>query len=165
MDSKVFGKDIKDIPSCGDLDLRIARDGTWYYKNSPIQRKPLVRLFASVLHKDGDGVYWLVTPVERCKVEVEDAPFLAVELRVEGEGEQTTYDFRTNVEEWVPLGPKHPLLISNGIPYIALDKNLTAKIDRALYYHLVERAAIDMDQLVLWSRGQKYSLGDWRETI
>src|SRR6201993_1762027 len=86
---------------CGDLDMRIARDGTWFYRGSPIGRLPLVKLFASVLRREADGRYWLVTPAERGLVEVEDVPFLAVAVTVEGEGRDQRLIFRTNLDEFV----------------------------------------------------------------
>lgn len=164
MDSKIFGKDIKDIPSCGDLDLRIARDGAWYYRHSPIGRKALVKLFASILHRDGKGDFWLVTPVERCKVEVEDAPFLAVDCRRSGKGEDATLDLYTNIEDWVEVGSSHPLYLKKGIPYVSMPRNLFAKINRPLYYELVNIAEEEDHHLVIWSRGQRYILGNFHET-
>ena len=85
--------------------MRIARDGTWYYRGSPIARKPLVKLFASVLKRDAQGDYWLITPVERGRIEVEDAPFTAVELATAGSGPEQVLSFRSNLDEWVEAGP------------------------------------------------------------
>src|SRR5438552_12468528 len=95
-------------PFCGDLDLRIAADGTWFYMQTPIGRPALVRLFASVLKREG-GRYYLVTPVEKCGIVVDDAPFLAVELNVEPGPAGQTLHFRTNVDDWVACGPDHAL--------------------------------------------------------
>src|SRR5260370_33998037 len=89
----------------GDLDMRIARDGTWFYRGSPISRMPLVKLFASVLRRERDGSYWLVTPAERGRVTVEDAPFIAVAVDREGEGRDQRLIFRTNLDEIVTAGP------------------------------------------------------------
>src|SRR6201985_3426327 len=96
-------------PFCGDLDMRIGTDGTWYYLKTPIGRAALVKLFASVLKREGDR-YFLVTPVEKCGIQVDDAPFLAVEMAVE-DGTQygRVLNFRTNVDDWVACGPEHPL--------------------------------------------------------
>src|ERR1035437_2130061 len=95
-------------PFCGDIDMRIAADGTWFYQKTPIGRPALVRLFASVLKREGDK-YFLVTPVEKCGIVVDDAPFLAVEMKVEhGPGGQMLH-FRTNVDDWVVCGPDHVL--------------------------------------------------------
>jgi hypothetical protein len=130
-------------PFCGDLDMRIAADGTWYYLKTPIGRPALVKLFASVLKREGDR-YYLVTPVEKCGITVEDAPFLAVELRVEGTGPERVLHFRTNVDDWVACGPEHRLRFerevdSGGLkPYLHVRRDLWAKVTRALFYDLVE---------------------------
>jgi hypothetical protein len=127
----------------GDLDMRIARDGTWFYRRSPIARLPLVKLFASVLRREPDGRYWLVTPAERCRIEVEDVPFLAVALAVEGEGREQQLIFRTNLDDIVTAGPDHPLRVETAAsgapaPYILVRDNLEAKIGRPVFYDLVE---------------------------
>src|ERR1700757_992518 len=95
-------------PFCGDLDMRIAADGTWFYMKTPIGRPALVKLFASVLKREGDS-YFLVTPVEKCGITVDDAPFLAVELNVENGAAGRVLHFRTNVDDWVECGPDHVL--------------------------------------------------------
>ena len=95
-------------PYCGDLDMRIAADGTWFYLKTPIGRPALVKLFASVLKREGDK-YFLVTPVEKCGIQVDDAPFLAVELNVEELTDGRVLNFRTNVDDWVCCGPEHAL--------------------------------------------------------
>ena len=130
-------------PFCGDLDMRIATDGTWYYLKTPIGRPALVKLFASVLKREGDR-YFLVTPVEKCGITVDDAPFLAVEMRVEGAASGRVLHFRTNVDDWVACGPDHALLFepepdTGGLkPYLHVRRNLWAKVTRALFYDLVE---------------------------
>src|SRR5215475_1763889 len=96
-------------PFCGDIDMRIAADGLWYYMNSPIGRMPLVKLFSSIIRLDDDGKYYLVTPVEKCGIRVDDAPFLAIRMRVEGEGKSRKIYFETQVEDEVAAGPEHPL--------------------------------------------------------
>src|SRR4029077_17229470 len=93
------------------LDMRIESDGTWHYRGSPINRMPLVKLFASVLRREGDGSYWLVTPAERGRVAVEDAPFIAVAVEVQGGGRDQCLIFRTNLDEIVTAGPEHPLRV------------------------------------------------------
>src|SRR6202040_811642 len=95
-------------PFCGDLDMRIASDGTWFYLKTPIGRPALVKLFASVLKREGDK-YYLVTPVEKCGILVEDAPFLAVELKVDTRASRRHLHFRTNVDDWIACGPQHAL--------------------------------------------------------
>lgn len=130
-------------PFCGDIDMRIAADGTWFYQKTPIGRPALVRLFASVLKREGDK-YFLVTPVEKVGIIVEDAPFLAVELKIEGEGEGRSLRFRTNVDDWVPVGPGHALRFeqdadNDGLkPFLHVRCDLWAKVTRALFYDLVE---------------------------
>jgi hypothetical protein len=129
-------------PFCGDLDLRIAADGTWHYLKTPIGRPALVKLFASVLKREGDR-YYLVTPVEKCGIQVEDAPFLAVELRVEKEPGAQVLHFRTNVDDWVACGEGHalrfePETLTGGLrPYLHVRRNLWAKVTRALFFDLV----------------------------
>ena len=130
-------------PYCGDLDIRIAADGTWYYLKTPIGRPALVRLFASVLKREGDK-YFLVTPVEKIGITVDDAPFLAVEMAVEAQAEGRVLNFRTNVDEWVACGPEHALRFepepgTGGLkPYLHVRRDLWALVTRALFYDLVE---------------------------
>ena len=130
-------------PFCGDLDMRIAADGTWHYLKTPIGRPALVKLFASVLKREGDK-YFLVTPVEKCGIVVEDAPFLAVELEVETQAGGRVLHFRTNVDDWVACGPAHALRFepepqTGGLkPYLHVRAHLWAKVTRALFYDLVE---------------------------
>jgi hypothetical protein len=126
-------------PFCGDIDMRIAADGTWFYMKTPIGRPALVKLFASVLKREGDK-YFLVTPVEKVGIVVDDAPFLAVEMQVEGD----VLQFRTNVDDWVTAGPGHALRFepepTGGLrPYLHVRRDLWARVTRALFYDLVER--------------------------
>lgn len=156
---------------CGDVDIRIARDGTWFYHGSPIGRKPLVKLFASVLRREADGDYWLVTPAERCRIRVDDAPFTAVEMSIEGEGHNRQLTFRTNVDEIVKAGPDHPLRIvvdpatGEPSPYIYVRDGLEALIIRAVFYDLVDLGD-EVPQpdgstaFGVWSGGTFFSLGD-----
>ena len=130
-------------PFCGDLDMRIAADGTWFYLKTPIGRPALVKLFASVLKREGDK-YFLVTPVEKCGIVVDDAPFLAVELAVEESAAGRELNFRTNVDDWVQCGPPHALRFepqagTGGLkPYLHVRRGLWAKVTRALFFDLVE---------------------------
>jgi uncharacterized protein len=133
-------------PDCGDIAMRIASDGTWFYQASPIGRIGLVKLFASVLKREGDR-YYLVTPVEKCGILVDDAPFLAVELARESDRQGVEcLHFRTNVDDWVTCGPEHPLRFdpepgTGGLkPYLHVRYNLWAKVTRSLLYDLVELA-------------------------
>src|SRR5277367_4681583 len=128
-------------PNCGDIDMRIAADGTWFYCGSPIGRLPLVQLFASVLRREADR-YVLVTPVEKVGIRVNDAPFLAVEMRVEDEADELRLVFRTNVEDLVTVDSEHPLRFERGTaeglkPYVRVRGDLWALIKRALLYDLV----------------------------
>jgi hypothetical protein len=143
---------------CGDIGLRIGRDGTWYYQDSPIGRKPLVKLFASVLRHENDGKYYLVTPVEKVPVAVEDAPFLAVSMQAEGRGEAQVLSFRTNLDEVVVAGSGHPLSFRaerNGsfTPFILVRDGLQARLVRPVYYDLVDAAVAAGDELGVWSGG------------
>ena len=130
-------------PFCGDLDMRIAADGTWFYLKTPIGRLPLVKLFASVLKREGDK-YFLVTPVEKCGIQVDDAPFLAVELAVEESAAGRVLNFRTNVDDWVQCGSSHALRFepqagTGGLkPYLHVRRDLWAKVTRTLFFDLVE---------------------------
>lgn len=133
-------------PYCGEIDMRIAADGTWFYQGTPIGRPALVKLFASVLRKDPER-FVLVTPVERVGIAVEDAPFLAVEMAVEGEGDGRRLAFRTNVDDVVTVGPEHPLVFSrddhDGVkPYVKVRGELWALVTRALAYDLAEMAEL-----------------------
>ncbi len=130
-------------PFCGNLDMRIAADGTWFYLNTPIGRPALVKLFASVLKREGDG-YFLVTPAEKCGIQVDDVPFLAVELDIEQGAGGRVLHFRTNVDDWVACGPEHPLRFepesgTGGLkPYVHVRRGLWARVTRALFFDLVE---------------------------
>jgi hypothetical protein len=130
-------------PFCGDIDMRIAADGTWFYLKTPIGRPALVKLFASVL-KHEDGKFFLVTPVEKIGITVDDAPFTAVEMRLDGEGAARALSFRTNVDDWVACGPGHalrfePEAATGGLkPYLHVRRDLWALVTRALFYDLVE---------------------------
>ncbi|AWJ86535.1 proteophosphoglycan precursor (plasmid) [Azospirillum sp. TSH58] len=128
------------------FDIRIARDGTWFHEGDPIRRIELVKLFATVLRRDGAGDFWLVTPVERGRIVVEDTPFVAVEMAASGDGDEQVVSFRTNLDEWVECGPDHPIRVvhnpENGepTPYILIRNGLEARILRSVYYELVDRA-------------------------
>lgn len=153
---------------CGDIDMRIARDGTWYYLGTPIGRKPMVRLFSTIIRRDGDD-YFLITPVEKVGIQVEDAPFVAVTLQVEGEGETQVLRFTTNVEDEVSAGEEHPIRVvidpatQEPSPYVLVRRNLEALIHRNVFYQLVELAVereIDGESwLGVWSAGQFYPIG------
>ena len=129
-------------PFCGDLDMRIAGDGTWFYLGTPIGRTALVRLFSTILKRE-DGKHFLVTPVEKVGITVDDAPFLAVEMRKEGDPHDRVLRFRTNVDDWVTCDRAHPLRFETAddgglMPYLHVRADLWAKVTRALYYDLVD---------------------------
>jgi uncharacterized protein len=151
-------------PFCGDIPMRIARDGTWFYMNSPIGRKPLYKLFSSILRHDDDGKYYLVTPVEKCGIEVEDAPFLAVRMQAEGEGAGQRITLETNVDDIVAVGPAHPLRFAEepetrGLkPYVRIRANLDALVARALFYDLVALGSVEGDWFGVWSEGRFFPM-------
>jgi hypothetical protein len=131
-------------PFCGDIDMEIRADGTWFYMGTPIGRQPLVRLFSTVLRKDDDGRTYLVTPVEKVGIRVQDAPFLAVEMAVSGKGEDQVLTFRTNLGDVAVAGPEHALrfeIYGENLelkPYLHVRGNLEALVSRAVMYDLVE---------------------------
>ena len=155
-------------PYCGEIGLRIASDGSWSYLQSPIGRASLVKLFASVLRKDGDGRHYLVTPVEKIGIEVEDSAFLGVEMAVRGRGKRQDLVLRTNVDDVVTAGPEHPLRFVKDVqtgglkPYLLVRGRLEARLTRALTYDLVELGqveAIDGEEVFgVWSGGNFFAI-------
>ncbi len=160
---------------CRDLPFLIRRDGTWLYRGSVVQRKELVCLFASVLTRDSEGTYWLQTPVERGRIIVEDAPFVAVELDWRGMGGAQVLSFRTNVDQCVTAGPRHALRVHQDprteepTPYLLVRPGqgaapIEARINRATYYELVALSVPEVvggkRQLGVWSCQQFFPLGD-----
>ena len=124
--------------SCGDFEMRIDRHGVWHYRGSPIGRLRLVKLFATVLRRGPDGGYWLVTPAEQGRIEVEDVPFVAVELGHEGAGAAQTLSLRTNLDDWVRVGDAHPLTTRTDadgaeVPYVTVRDKLDARITRSVF--------------------------------
>jgi hypothetical protein len=145
-------------PFCGDIDMEIRADGTWFYMGTPIGRAPLVRLFSTVLRKDEDGNTYLVTPVERVGIRVIDAPFLAVEMNVMGDGEGQLMTFRTNVGDVVEAGPEYPLRFviageNNELkPYLLIRGRLEALVSRAVMYELVDLGeTVDIDGVEMFA--------------
>ncbi|MBR9650142.1 DUF1285 domain-containing protein [Thalassovita aquimarina] len=130
-------------PFCGDLDMRIARDGTWFYQGTPIGRPELVHLFSTILRKDDDK-YFLVTPVEKVGITVDDAPFVAVDFEVEGTGRDQVLSFTTNVGDYTKAGPQAPIRVERNAetgepsPYVLVRANLEALIDRKSFYRLID---------------------------
>lgn len=154
---------------CGDLDIRIDRRGVWHYQGTPIPRKDMVCLFASALTRDAHGAYWLVTPAEMGRIEVEDAPFLAVELFTAGAGREQVLSFRTNVDEIVTVDDDHPLEVltdpesGEPSPYVMIRDGIPARLTRPVYYEVVARGheeKIDGEQFYgVWSAGSFFVLG------
>ena len=143
---------------CGDSAMRIARDGTWYHEGSPIGRQAMVRLFSTILRREPDGRFVLVTPVEKLDIEVEDAPFTAVELKTEGEGLSRSLAFRLNTGDLVVAGPEHPLRFPAGAdgphPYLEVRRGLDALVARPVYYELANLALAEgAEPAGLWSSG------------
>ena len=169
------GKPGRPRVECGDMPFLIKRDGTWLYRGTPINRRELVCLFAGVLKREADGSFWLETPVERGRIEVEDAPFVAVEMAWTGDERDQVLSFRTNVDEMVTAGPDHPIRVAHDLltceptPYLRLRNGvgaapIEARINRSVYYELVALAVPRFwhgrHVLGVWSCGQFFSLGD-----
>ncbi|HEY1961295.1 MAG TPA: DUF1285 domain-containing protein [Rhizomicrobium sp.] len=151
---------------CGEIDIRIARDGTWFHQGTPVGRRELVRLFSTILRRDRDG-YYLVTPAEKMRIEVEDAPFLAVLLEVRGRGREQQLMFTTNVGDEVVADAEHPIRVENAAdtgepaPYVHVRAGLDARISRNVFYQLADIAvAGDRDgELGVWSAGVFFPIG------
>ena len=148
---------------CGDSEMRIARDGSWYHQGAPIARVNLVRLFSSILRREPDGSFALVTPVEKLNIEVEDAPFVAVEMKSEGGGPDRRLAFRLNTGDLVVAGPDHRLRFEAAEegprPYLEVRGGLDALIARPVYYELVDLALVEGDVAPgLWSDGAFFPL-------
>jgi len=160
-----------DPPFMGDLDIHVARDGRWFYEGREMQRQALKALFASIMRLESDGEYYLVTPVEKFRIRVEDAPFIAHTLEVVNEGsvEQVLW-LHTNMDEQLAIGDRHPLTTyrdpesGEQMPYVLVRRNLQARIERNAFYHLVEHAeqrSIDgRTHLGVISQGRFFSLGE-----
>ncbi len=152
-----------DPPFCGDLDMRIARDGTWFYLGTPIGRFELVRLFSSILKKE-DGKYFLVTPVEKVGITVDDAPFVAVDFEPAGQGRDQVLTFVTHVGDRAEAGPDHPIRVvrdpdtGEPSPYVLIRAELEALIDRKSFYRLVELGTHHEGWFGLWSGGRFFPI-------
>lgn len=157
-----------DPPLCENVNMKISRDGKWYFMNSPIGREKMVKLFSSVLRLDDDGNYYLVTPVEKILLEVEDKPYVIKTYNKEKINNKLVYLFQTNVGDIVPLSKKNPLHVEinsktkEPSPYILVRKNLEALISRNVFYQLVEESELDKEtnQLKIESDGEIFLLGD-----
>ena len=166
-ESKPAPVDLWDPPYCGELDIRIARDGQWYYNNSPIGRKRLVKLFSNILKKEGN-IYYLVTPVEKIKIKVDDVPFVIVDMEYTKEGKSQVISFLTNTETKIILSKENPLRIEfnkktrEPSPYVTVRKNLEGLIDRKTFYRLADRCEIYLHRrepwLGIWSTGKFFPI-------
>ncbi len=153
----------------GEIDMRIARDGTWYHEGKPIRRIPMVQLFASILRLDDDGEHYLVTPVEKVRIEVEDCPFVMELMEIEGEGKDQVIRFSNALEETVEVDGSHPLTVTSDSetgephPVVEVRSGLKGLLNRAVFYRLVNSAEQhqDGDESVtgVWSKGQFFELG------
>lgn len=144
----------------GDSEMRIASDGRWFHQNGEIRRPAMVRAFSSLIRRDGDGSFWLVTPYERLSIIVEDAPFIAVELRTESAANQRQMAFRLNTDDLVIADTDHALEF-RPLPYLHVRDGLWAKISRPVYYELAELALAEgNDPLGLWSNGAFFLIGE-----
>jgi len=147
-------------PNCGDIDIRIRKDGVWFHEGTPIGREALVRLFSTVLRKDDDGIY-LVTPVEKLRIEVEDAPFVAV--RVDRDGK--VLRFTTNVGDEIEAGPENPIRVEmdeetgEPRPYVHVRRGLEALIARPVFYELVEMSEPQGGVMAVSSNGEWFTVG------
>ena len=160
---------------CGDLDIRIDRDGQWFYHGTPIGRKALVKLFASVLRRGDDGRYWLETPAEKGEIIVEDAAFMAVALTVHGSDAAQRLEFRTNTDETVIADGDHPLRIAldsdtqEPSPYVLVRDGLEARLTRPVFYELVDlgmELTVDGAQIYgVWSTGHFFRIGPVPEEL
>ena len=148
---------------CGDLDMRIARDGTWFYLGTPIGRPELVRLFSTILKKEGDK-YFLVTPVEKVGITVDDAPFVAVDFEPDGNDREQVLTFTTNVGDTAQAGPDHPIRVVRDAetgepsPYVHIRADLEALIDRKSFYRLVELGAHHDNWFGIWSANEFFPI-------
>ena len=153
-----------------DLDLVIARDGRWFYQGREMERQALRKLFASIMRREADGDYYLLTPVEKYRIQVEDAPFIAHSMQVEGEGDAQTIWFTTNMDDVFALGDAHPLMVrrnpetGDDVPYLLVRRNLEARVERNAFYHLTElaeqRTINGRDHYGVTSLGSFFSLGE-----
>lgn len=143
----------------GDSEMRIAADGKWYHQGGEITRPAMIRAFSSLLRRDPDGSYWLVTPQQKLSIAVDDAPFIAVEMHSDGEGSERALAFRLNSDDLVFADGEHPIELRNALPYLYVRAGLWAKLARSVYYELVEYAvAENPDAPCIWSKGLCFDL-------
>lgn len=164
-DKSDLAEAVRKLPITSDVDMRIDRNGIWFHEGREIERKALARLFSTVLRRDEMGEYWLVTPVEKAQIVVEDVPFTIVELKNDGQGKEQVLSFRNNMDQWFDLDKDHPIRIDykdesdEPSPYILVRQNLEARILRAVYYQLMDLAEIKGSEVGVWSSGVFHLLG------
>jgi uncharacterized protein len=154
-------------PRCGVIDIRITAEGVWLHEGRPIQRPALVRLFASILQREADGQFYLVTPAEKMLIQVDDCPFVAVLLQVTGDGQDAVLTFELNTGEHVTANALHPLWVEEREggphPLLQVREGLHARLTRAVFYQLTDLAQEDTvngtSTWVVWSHGQRFALG------
>ena len=161
-------------PDCGQIPMQIKRDGSWWHQGAAIKRSRLVALFASILRREGD-LYYLVTPVEKWQIDVEDVPFLAVELKVQGSGMGQSLEFRTQFDDFAVADSKHPIRVTinprtgEPSPYVMIRDGLEARLTRAVFYELVALGVETEDsrsrQFGVWSKGYYFTLGQLDEAL
>ena len=146
----------------GEIDIRIASNGDWYHEGTLVKRFAIARLFATILRVD-DGAHYLVTPVEKLRIEVEDAPFIATDFETDGEGEERRIVFATNVGDAVLADAVHPITVEGPVdaprPYVLVRDGLRARIARAPFYRLVDLAEETASEVAVWSAGTRFVLG------
>lgn len=153
------------LKGCGKGEFLIARDGTWFHEGSPIERHALVKLFSTVLRREEDGSHWLVTPVERVPIAVQDAPFIAVEMSSKGCDRDQVVALRTNVDDWIELDKEHSIRVvkdprtGEPFPYVEVRNGLIARLNRSVFYQLVAIAELQGSEMGVWSNGLFHSLG------
>ena len=146
----------------GEIDIRIASNGDWYHEGTLVKRFAIARLFATILRVD-DGAHYLVTPVEKLRIEVEDAPFIATDFETDGEGEERRIVFATNVGDAVLVDAAHPIVVEGVVdtprPYVLVRDGLRARIARAPFYRLVDLAEETAGEVAVWSARTRFVLG------
>lgn len=143
----------------GDSEMRIAADGKWFHQDGEITRPAMIRAFSALLHRDSDGQHWLVTPQQKLSIIVDDAPFIAVELQSEGEGQNRTLAFRLNSDDLVFADADHAIEVRDGLLYLHVRAGLWAKLARPVYYELANLALAENSEIpTIWSRGVQFYL-------
>jgi hypothetical protein len=142
----------------GTIDIRIDAEGQWFHEGAPIQRQPLVDLFATIMREE-EGTYYLVTPVEKLAIEVADVPFVAIDMDVKGAGTGTELLFTTNVGDYVVANAEHEISMHGERPYLEIRDNLTARIARSVYYRMVDIGVEEMGAMYVYSQGARFCLG------